>query len=74
MSKSICCNADTRIGYYSDSDYSTEMIIIAKVGTYCSKCDKLCNYISRNKYYHCDGNILDPKLVRKIKLDEIDQR
>ena len=74
MSKSICCNVDTRIGYYSDSDNSTDMMIIAKVGTYCSKCDKLCNYISRGKYYHYDGNILDSKLVRKIKLNDISQR
>jgi len=70
----MCCNADTKIGCYSDSNNND----IAKIGTYCCKCDKLCYYYQGKHVYYTDGSSitdikLSTKLVRKIKLYKINK-
>jgi hypothetical protein len=70
MSRSLCCNSDTRIGYYNpykDSSY----VAIGIIGTYCKKCDKVCNTRRGNKYYYPNGVKIDNNEIRKMKLNKI---
>lgn len=67
--KSLCCNADTRIGYYSDGTY--DGVTVGKIGTYCTKCNNTCNYVYDGKFYQKDGSELDIKIVRKYNLNKI---
>ena len=65
---SVCCGAQTRIGYYSDSD-NNSLVVVAQIGTYCTKCEKLCNYYTGKKIHKYDGTIIeDNQKIRKAKL------
>ena len=57
---SICCRAQTHIGYYNPDQrpdihgiITKSDIAIGLVGTYCSNCGKLCDYTDDkgNEYY-----------------------
>jgi hypothetical protein len=68
---SICCGVETRIGYYSDGDINS-WIVVANIGTYCTKCDKLCNYYTGKKIHKYDGTIIeDNQKIRKEKLKKL---
>ena len=75
MGKSLCCNSDTRIGYYNNSKYSDIIgCAVANLGTYCIKCNKPCSYKRGNKYYYCDGQQFDIKESRKIKIEKLNKK
>lgn len=65
MGKSICCKTDTRIGYYNIEQRpdihgvqpKDGSVAIAVLGTYCTKCGKLCDYISGNNEFYTNGII-----------------
>lgn len=50
--KSLCCNAETRVGYYNMNDRPDihgHFVLgmshaVVTLGTYCTKCGKLCDY------------------------------
>lgn len=69
-SRSLCCNSDTRIGYYN-SGGDNEYIAVATIGTYCTKCGKLCNTRRGKKYYYPNGNIINNQEIRNIKLNDL---
>ncbi len=58
---SICCNAETRIGYYNilqrpDIHHLVGVNVLnafGSMGTYCNNCGKLCDYTDDegNEYY-----------------------
>ena len=61
---SICCNAETKIGYYNASErpdihgvINENMIAFGIMGTYCTKCNKLCDYISKGVEHFTNGMI-----------------
>ncbi len=67
--RSKCCNSQTRIGYYNIKErpdihsniLSNTDNVYAVVGTYCNKCNKLCDYTDeKNNEYFTNG-------IRKIK-------
>lgn len=63
---SLCCGSTTKIGYYSLKDS------VAQIGTFCWKCNKLCKYNYSNNFYNYNGDIiLDIKIIRKLKLNKI---
>ena len=64
MAKSICCQAETRIGYYNASQrpdihgvvvLRDNTVAIGILGTYCNKCGKLCDYTSEGIEYYTNG-------------------
>lgn len=63
MNKSKCCQAKCRIGYYNKStrpdihgiSLKNEWIAHGLVGTYCTACDKLCDYFSGHEEYFTNG-------------------
>ena len=64
MSISTCCKAETKIGYYNASQrpdihgvISDDKTAIGIMGTYCTKCGKLCDYISGNNEFYKNGII-----------------
>jgi hypothetical protein len=70
MGKSVCCNAETQIGYYN-ADQRPDIhgvqpkdskAAIGVLGTYCKKCGKLCDYISGDNEFYTNGII---KTVKK---------
>jgi len=68
MVKSVCCQSQTRIGYFNISErpdiYSKitdDMVLHAVMGTYCLKCEKLCDFIIDDIEYYTNG-------IRKIKI------
>ena len=66
---SLCCSAETRIGYYCPEDQNNSWAVVAQIGTYCTKCNKLCNYYSGKKIHKYDGTIIeDNQKIRKDKL------
>lgn len=59
-SKSLCCNAETKLGYFNPDQrpdifgipVKNGFIVNARQGTYCTKCNKLCDYrIGKVEYY-----------------------
>lgn len=59
---SLCCNAETHIGYYNADKNIDSLTVIGTVGTFCNKCGKLCDFISNGIEYTTDGK-------KKIKKD-----
>lgn len=65
MGKSVCCQSETRIGYYNADqrpDIHGEQpkdskVAMANMGTYCTKCGKLCDYISGDNEFYTNGII-----------------
>jgi hypothetical protein len=65
MGKSVCCKAETKIGYYNANERPDIHGIISKddkavfgvLGTYCKKCGKLCDYISGDNEFYTNGII-----------------
>jgi putative heme iron utilization protein len=67
MIKSICCQAETRVGYYnmtSRPDIHGHFVlgitdVVAVVGTYCTKCGKLCDYTNTEEgiNYFTNGDV-----------------
>ena len=62
MGKSVCCQSETRIGYYNASKrpdihgvINDNMVVVGVMGTYCLKCGELCDYISEGKEYYTNG-------------------
>ena len=67
MGKSVCCQSETKIGYYNPSErpdihgiVERRSIVTGIIGTYCLKCGKLCDYTSENNEYYTNG-------IKKIK-------
>ena len=62
---SICCNAETKIGYYNIDQRPdihgiqliNSEIAVGVIGTYCTKCGKLCDYVSKTVEYFTNGTI-----------------
>lgn len=59
---SVCCNAETHIGYYNANKKLHTPMAIGTVGTYCNKCGKLCDFVIDGIEYTTDGK-------QKIKKD-----
>ena len=67
MGKSICCQADTRLGYYNADQRpdihgtnvvnTKNVVVIGILGTYCNKCGKLCDYTVEGIEYFTNGII-----------------
>ena len=60
MGKSICCQSETRLGYYNASQRPDIHGIItgngvAISGTYCLKCEKLCDFTIGNDEFYTNG-------------------
>ncbi|RPI85142.1 MAG: hypothetical protein EHM34_02355 [Nitrosopumilales archaeon] len=76
---SKCCNAETRTGYYHPSQRPDIHGVINGdaanvVGTYCTKCDKLCDYTNNiGKEYYTNGKAKElPKKFKKSRFDLTD--
>lgn len=61
---SICCNAETKIGYYNTQERPDihgvqpqlgRSSAIGEMGTYCLKCGKLCDYVYDGVEYYTNG-------------------
>jgi hypothetical protein len=57
---SLCCNAETHIGYYNADNKPNANVAIGTMGTYCNKCGKLCDYIEDGIEHTTNGK-LKPK-------------
>lgn len=64
MGKSVCCKAETKIGYYNANQrpdihgvISDDKAAFGALGTYCTKCGKLCDYISGDNEFYTNGII-----------------
>jgi hypothetical protein len=63
MGKSVCCQSETKIGYYNATERpdihgvisNADKVAFGVLGTYCLKCGKLCDYISEGKEYYTNG-------------------
>lgn len=69
MGKSVCCQSETKIGYYNATErpdihgvINNNMVVVGVLGTYCNKCGKLCDYISEGVEFYTNGII---KTVKK---------
>jgi hypothetical protein len=59
---SLCCNANTHIGYYNADKKLDVPVAIGTVGTYCDKCGKLCEFADDNgNEYNTDGTLKSKK-------------
>lgn len=61
---SLCCNANTHIGYYNVDNKNALLKndAIGVIGTYCDKCGKLCDYVVDGQEFFTDGT---PKYIVK---------
>jgi hypothetical protein len=73
---SICCNAPTRIGYYNiqlrldlhDIVGVNVLNAFGSMGTYCTKCNKLCDYTDDNgNEYYTNGILKNEKTSNNTK-------
>jgi hypothetical protein len=72
MKKSTCCNTETKIGIYDMTQrpdihgrfVSSLTQAVPVIGTYCTKCDKLCDYkdIEEDITYFTNGQVKWTKL------------